>query len=419
MHRSRLPRRYPFRHPGAWTFLLLVACLSLTACGLTAGASPPHAAETCPVPGRWSALSSGAVVEQSTDKLLARFTREQVVLLGETHDDPEHHRWQLHTIVGLHALRPDMVLGFEMFPRRVQPALDEWVTGRLGDAEFLARVEWRTFWGFDAALYLPIFDFARMHRIPMLALNVERGLVSRVGDNGWAAIPAADREGVTDPAAASREYAMRLYRSYLDHQASEGRGPSQRGEPGESDLADPAFRRFVEAMQVWDRAMAQGIAERLRGGNPPLVVAIMGSGHLRGGYGVPQQLRDLGVTRFAVALPWEPSDGCAELRPGVADAVFGIEDRPQPPRPDRPRLGISIDSAATGVLVRSVVPGSIAEQAGIRADDVIVRIAGEAAAAPGDVVEAVQRQAPGTWLPITIKRGVETLDLVARFPPRR
>ena len=419
MDRSLLPHRDAFLRPLVLAFLLLAACLWLTACGLTAGASPIRAAGGCPAPGRWAFLSAGGVVEEPTDKLLTRFAREQVVLLGETHDDPEHHRWQLHTIIGLHALRPDMALGFEMFPRRAQPALDEWVAGRLGDAEFLARVEWRQFWGYDGALYLPIFQFARMHRIPMLALNVERGLVSRVGDKGWAAIPAADREGVTDPAAASREYAMRLYRSYLDHQVSEGRGHFQRKDPGENDLADPAFRRFVEAMQVWDRAMAQGIAERLRGGNPPLVVAIMGSGHLRDGYGVPQQLRDLGVTRLAVALPWEPSDGCAELRPGVADAVFGIEDRPQPSRTDRPRLGISIDSAATGVLVRSVVPGSIAEQAGIRADDVIVRIAGEAAAASGDVVEAVQRQAPGTWLPITVRRGEETLDLVARFPPRK
>jgi len=48
-----------------------------------------------------------------------------------------------------------------------------------------------------------------------------------------------------------------------------------------------------------------------------------------------------------------------------------------------------------------------------------VRIAGEAAAASGDVVEAVQRQAPGTWLPITVRRGEETVDLVARFPPRK
>jgi C-terminal processing protease CtpA/Prc len=65
------------------------------------------------------------------------------------------------------------------------------------------------------------------------------------------------------------------------------------------------------------------------------------------------------------------------------------------------------------------VVGSIAEQAGIRAGDVIVRIAGESAVQLDDVVEAVQRQAPGTWLPITVKRGDETLDFVARFPPRK
>ena len=379
----------------------------------------PHTTQACATPGRWVAPTPQGVVEQPTDALLARFAHNQVVLLGETHDDPEHHRWELHTIAGLHALRPDMVLGFEMFPRRVQPVLDEWVAGRLGDAEFLARADWRQFWGYDAALYLPIFQFARMNRVPMLALNVERGLVSQVGDKGWGAIPASEREGVTDPAAAKPEYAMRLYRSYRDHKASEGHGSSQPKEPSEGDLADPAFRRFVEAMQVWDRAMAQAIAERLQGGNPPLVVAIMGSGHLRDGYGVPQQLRDLGVTRVAVALPWGPSEGCAELRPGVADGVFGVEDRPQPSRADRPRLGISIEPAATGVLVRSVVPGSVAEAAGIRAEDVIVRIAGEPAAAPADVIEAVQRQAPGTWLPITVRRGEETLEVVARFPPKQ
>ena len=398
---------------------LVQCCVLFSGCGLTAGAVSGVPASACVAPGQWAAATHEGIVIQRTDKLLAWLAREQVVLLGETHDDPEHHRWELHTIAGLHTLRPDMVLGFEMFPRRVQPVLDEWVAGRLGDAEFLTRAEWRQFWGYDAALYLPIFQFARMYRVPMLALNVERGLVSRVGDKGWGAIPAAEREGVTDPAAAKPEYAMRLYRSYLDHKVSEGTGSSQPKEPSEADLADPAFRRFVEAMQVWDRAMAQAIAERLRGSNPPLVVAIMGSGHLRDGFGVPQQLRDLGVTRLAVALPWASSDGCAELRPGVADVMFGIEDRPQPSRADRPRLGISIDSTTAGVLVRSVVPGSIAEEAGIRAEDVIVRIAGQAATTPTDVIEAVQRQAPGTWLPITVKRGDDTLEIVARFPPKK
>jgi hypothetical protein len=398
---------------------LIPCCVVLMACGLTAGTAASLRPDGCIAPGQWAAPAAGGFAPRPAGQVLAELVRQQAVLLGETHEDPEHHRWQLHTIAALHALRPEMVLGFEMFPRRVQPILDEWVAGRLTDAEFLTRVEWPRVWGYDAQFYLPIFQFARMHRIPMLALNVERRLVGRVGDVGWAAVPAAEREGVTDPAPADREYAVRLHQSYLDHQPPGGRLPTERKQPSEVELADVEFRRFVEAMQVWDRAMAQGIAAPLQRDDPPLVVAIMGSGHLRQGHGVPRQLRDLDVTRVAVALPWDPSDACAELVPGVANVVFGVEARPQPARSDRPRLGISIDPAPTGVLVREVVVGSIAEQAGIRAGDVIVRIAGESAAQPGDVIEAVQRQASGTWLPITVKRGDETLDLVARFPPRK
>jgi hypothetical protein len=394
-------------------------CVLLTGCGLMAGAASDATPSACVAPAQWAVPRPGGPAIETADRALAGLAQQQTVLLGETHDDPEHHRWQLHTISGLYALRPNMVLGFEMFPRRVQPALDEWVAGRLGDSEFLTRVEWQRVWGYDFHLYFPIFQFARVHRIPMVALNIERALVSRVGDEGWAAIPAGEREGVSDPAPADREYTSRLYQSYLDHQSPGGHHTAHQRQPSEADLADAKFRRFVEAMQVLDRAMAQGIAERLRGSGPPLMVAIMGSGHLRHGQGVPRQLRDLGVSRIGVALPWSPSDSCAELTPGVADVVFGVASRPQPGRPDRPRLGISIEAAAPGVRVRDVVPGSIAEQAGLKVDDVIVRIAGEAADQTGDVVEVVQRQAPGTWLPITIQRGDETLEIVARFPPRK
>ena len=64
------------------------------------------------------------------------------------------------------------MIGFEMFPRRVQPALDRWVKGELTEQEFLNAVNWRKSWGYDAKLYMPLFDFARMNRIPVVA---ERG----------------------------------------------------------------------------------------------------------------------------------------------------------------------------------------------------------------------------------------------------
>jgi hypothetical protein len=34
-----------------------------------------------------------------------------------------------------------------------------------------------------------------------------------------------------------------------------------------------------------------------------------------------------------------------------------------------------------------------------------------------EVSETVQRQAPGTWLPLKVRRGDETVETIAKFPP--
>ena len=58
----------------------------------------------------------------ATDRILPSLAGKKFVLLGESHANAEHHRWQLHTLAGLNAHHSELVVGFEMFPRRVQPA---------------------------------------------------------------------------------------------------------------------------------------------------------------------------------------------------------------------------------------------------------------------------------------------------------
>jgi uncharacterized iron-regulated protein len=379
---------------------------------LPPGAMHAIAHDACPAPGAWVAVSDSGRSVRSDDVVNAELAQRRVVLLGEDHDDAEHHRWQLHTIAALHARQPRLALAFEMFPRRVQPVLDRWSAGELTEEQFLTRSDWANVWGHDPQLYMPIFHFARMHRIPMIALNVERSLVRRVGAEGWDAVPPAEREGVGAPAAAPAPYLSFLYESYLAH-LPEAQRP--RRAPTDEDLRGVQFRRFVQSMQIWDRAMAQAIVERLSAGHTPLVVAIMGAGHLRSGHGVPHQLRDLGIADAAVLLPWDVGQDCALLTAGVADLVFGVEDR-RAEAPERPRLGVMLDQSEHGVTIRDVLKGSIAESAGARAGDVIKTVAGVPVKDAGAVIAAVRRQAPGTWLPITVQRGTQSLELVARFP---
>jgi uncharacterized iron-regulated protein len=247
---------------------------------------------------------------RNRDDAVAELSSKAVVLLGESHENPTHHRWQLDTVGALFGRRRDMALGFEMFPRRVQPVLDRWSAGELDEASFLSEVDWPRIWGFDPGLYLPLFRFAQTNRLPVVALNVDRETRRRAGAEKFAAIPAAEREGVGEPAPPSSAYRDRLLTWFKRH-------------PG--GAADPAhFGRFVRVQLFWDRAMAEAIAGARRGRGRALVIGIMGSGHVEYGDGVPRQLAALGERDVAAALPWPASAKCPAGDPPVADFLFGV-----------------------------------------------------------------------------------------------
>ena len=369
-----------------------------------AAATSAQAQSTCAPAGAWTIPGGGRVAAQ---EILSRAARESVVLLGESHDNADHHRWQLNTIAGLAALHSRLVLGFEMFPRRVQPALDRWVAGELNEEEFLKASDWSRVWGFETASYLPLFHFARLNRISMIALNVEREFVGTVSAKGLEAVPVEKREGVSDPAPPTEAYVDRLFAVYSEH-------------PEKSRTAarsDPDFRRFVEAQVLWDRAMAQGLAQAAANRPGALVIGVMGSSHISFGYGVPHQLQSLVVRRVASLLPWDPNSDCGTLVPGFATAVFGFPAAQ--PAQSRPLLGIAIDTVPEGVKVLSVSAGSIAESTGLKVGDVLVEAAGSIVKVPGDVRDKVVAMVPGTLLPLKVKRESKIVELTAKFPPAK
>jgi uncharacterized iron-regulated protein len=384
---------------------LLLAALLLAPVAVPLHASAQDAA--CVPPGQWVAPAGRAPLAAAD--VLARAARQSAVLLGERHDSAEDHRWQVHMLARLHAQRPNMVIALEMFPRRVQPALDRWVRGELTEAAFLDAAEWRTVWNFDPSLYLPIFHFARMHRIPMVAANVDRALTREVGQKGYDGVAAERREGVGRAAAPSARYLDTLADSYMEHQPADKRGRKP-------TLDDAEFRRFVDAQLLWDRAMAEAIATALRREPQALVVGIMGRGHVEHGDGVPHQLRELGVRDTMLLLPWDRDAACSGLVAGIADAVFGVASLAPPPVAARPRLGVFLEAATDGVRIQRVEKGSIAETTGLRDGDLVTEIAGRTAKQASDVADAVRRQAPGTWLPIVVRRAGERVELLAKFP---
>ncbi len=411
----------------------ILAGLSGMVVGAVAGevATVGSTDRNCSTVGRWIDPATGAILAH--DRLIERASSRSVVLLGETHPNVDHHRWQLSVIAGLYGRNPDMVLGFEAFPRKVQPVLDRWVEGELSEEAFLRESDWSRNWGFDPELYLPLFHFARLYNVPMVALNVERSFVSRVRDQGLDAIPEDERRGLTEPAPPSDAYLDSLAEIYSQH--PDGGGPAaldledEAAEATSDDAEavgdetpknvrdDPDFQRFVRVQTIWDRAMAEALVEARSRDDDPLVVGIVGSGHLERGFGVPYQLDDLEMTDAAVFLPVSPSDSCEPYEDEVADALMVLPPLAEVASgPPRPRLGVMIETVDNRVEVLQVVDDSVAASADIRDGDAILQAAGVALTDTAGLIGIVQRQAPGTWLPLEIERDGETIEIVAKFP---
>lgn len=379
-----------------------------------APAEPPTPAY-CTEGGNWLSLGTIPPKPTSIQEIVANATKQDVVLLGEQHDLEDHHRWQLQMLSALHAQHPEMVIGFEMFPRRVQPVLDQWVAGSLTVPEFLKQVEWDKVWSFPPHIYMPLFEFARINKIPMRALNVDKKLTRQVAEKGWENVPEEAREGIGRPAPALPEYLEFLREIYQMHEKN---SHAHGGKKAPS--ADAGFKGFVDSQLTWDRAMAEALSlEVSQDGrkNPTLVVGIMGSGHIRYGHGVPHQLGYLGVPKVASLLPVSLAGECRHLEPGLASAVFTLPNKPIPPS-EPPRLGVALEDATQGVKISAVTAGSLAEKTGLRAGDRIIEIAGRPASGSGDAVATIRRQPPGTWLPLRIARGDSQLDLVIQFPAK-
>ncbi|USZ51498.1 ChaN family lipoprotein [Halomonas sp. DN3] len=332
--------------------------------------------------------------------------RQQVVLLGEQHDRPEHHRFQLASLAALHAHHPNLAIGLEMLPRESQPALDAWIAGDIDEAALLEQSQWYRYWGFDPELYLPVLRFARDQALPLKALNVTPELRQRLVEDGVSTLPPAQRHGIPEPVPAMPSYRERLEASLEEHAlelAGEGFGQG---------FGDDMIDGFVYAQQVWDMAMAQRLAALVEDGH--LVVGLVGMGHASHGEGIEAQLESLGIADVASLLPLSADDAC-EAEAGLADAAFVVrEDKHN----EGPPLGVGVESSEDrpGLVVTEVIPNSPAEAAGLRVGDRILSFAGRDIAHPYQLKALVPRVLPGTQASITVTRDHQRQTLTVSFP---
>lgn len=257
---------------------LLPIILLAAACSTAQPApTPPHGHHGAALPaqrlksGPWDARTGQPLtVEQAAQRLQAA----RVVIVGESHTDAWHHMIQLklYELMG----QPPIALGMEMFQRPYQAPLDAYVAGQLDEATMLAQTEYATRWGFEPAMYAPLWRAARSASAPILALNAPRELTKRVSKVGLDGLTPDERAQLP----ADLDLSNKAHRAWFrDIFASHG-----------MPMDDATFERFYQAQTCWDETMAQTAAAYLAAHPDRRLFIMAGMGHVIHDYGVPSRL---------------------------------------------------------------------------------------------------------------------------------
>jgi uncharacterized iron-regulated protein len=225
-----------------------------------------------PLVGRIWNVAAGELIDSAA--LVGHLGRGRFVLLGEKHDNPDHHRLQAWLLRALIAAGRRPAVGFEMFSVDDAPAIAQQVAAHPSDAVGLAEaVNWQRSGWPDWAMYRPIAEAALQAKLPIVATNLSPATVRSLGQSGTVALDAtfADRLGLDRPLAADTQTAM--------------------AEEIREAHCGYAAEKQINAMMLVQRARNAQMAESLAvAGQQDGAVLIAGAGHVRRDYGIPAYL---------------------------------------------------------------------------------------------------------------------------------
>lgn len=239
--------------------------------------------------------------------LLARLAGTDVVILGELHDNPTHHRLQAAILRGLVAQGRRPALAMEQLDREHQAALDAALAAPGATPESVAEAGRFDRQGWDWPAYRPLLEIALAHQLPLVAANFSRADARTLVAAARAGKPATPTLG--DP-----NIEQVLARADTPARRAAIEAEIERSHCGHRFEA-PMLGGMVRAQQARDAVMAHLTAQAAQvthAGNRRGAVLITGRGHARTDHGVPAYLpAQLGV--FAL--------GFLETRPGETPPV--------------------------------------------------------------------------------------------------
>ncbi|MEX0893096.1 MAG: ChaN family lipoprotein [Gemmatimonadota bacterium] len=347
----------------------------VVAAGVPAAAAaqdhPPVLPDTAYTPGAYRVFT-GAGEPARLEDVVRAMGGHEVVFIGETHDDPTGHMLERELLARAYAAygAPDgqpkpgaggetrgaeaasvdaaggadagrsraLALSLEAFERDVQLVLDEYLAGLITETAFLA--DSRP-WPRYLTDYRPLVESAKEHGLDVIAANAPRRYVSRVTQQGRAALhelPPAALELLPplpygQPSPAYRDQWIAVISAVMAGETMKCGVPVE--QPPAHAGAHANMGNQLHSQVLWDASMAYWIARHLdapedaRTGARPdaLVLHVVGGFHVARGTGTPEQLEAYrpGTRAMVVMLRPVADVGAFEAAPAGQWGDFVIQ----------------------------------------------------------------------------------------------
>jgi len=260
--------------------ILMLALLLLSAC--------QHVSTPPPVVGEIRDLRSDQAL--TAEELIERLEKSSRLIVGEQHDNRDHHELQLWLLQSLGQRRPQGSLLLEMLTPDQQPRVDDVRRTSTPPADLPGALAWQSGW--DWNLYGPIVRFALSQPYPLLAANLDMLEVRAVYAN-----PPTLSGSRSNAASVKDELLKQVSESHCGL------------------LPTSQMPAMLAVQQQRDRRMAERL---LAAPTPSLLFA--GAYHARKDVGAPIHVLDLGEPQAPAVLML--AEQGSEVTPAMADYVW-------------------------------------------------------------------------------------------------
>lgn len=249
----------------------------------------------------WDVAANHAI---TAELLVERIRAVDILLLGETHDNPNHHRLQNALLTALSNRGRTPALVMEQFDFEQQPIIDTAMARATSHADGLALLQKTMASGWEWPQYAALIDTAKERHLPLRAANLSRSRLQQVSRQGFAALGSGEATRLALDTGWSDAQQAQLEKDIVDGHC--GMLPAK------------AAAAVARAQRARDAMMADALLNV----SSDTAVAIFGREHVRRDIAVPLYLASRAPHRKTVVIGFIDSDG-SQLPQEVATGTLG------------------------------------------------------------------------------------------------